>query len=68
MRRTLSLLAIFAAIAVSTQGCAAVVAGYLIGDGIAKSEKAKACRQNLQTVNADRLAHGKDAFPDQCGN
>lgn len=68
MARTVSAFLIFAAIAVSTQGCAAVVAGYLIGDGIAKSERVKACRQNLQTVNADRLAKGKDAYPDQCGN
>jgi hypothetical protein len=62
------LLALLSGIAVGTQGCAAVAVGYLIGDGIARSDKAKACRQNLQTVNADRLAHGKDAFPDQCGS
>ena len=68
--RSAAILMALMGIAVSTQGCALAVAGmagYLISDSNAKAEKIKACRANLQTINSDRLAHGKDAFPDTCG-
>ena len=66
IRKIVSAVAL-AAVATSTSGCAAMVAGYLIGDGIAKSERTKACHDNLNTVNAARLAKGQESFPDQCG-
>lgn len=70
MIRTLALIAALAGISISTSGCALAVAGmagYLIANDKAKTEKVEACRANLKTVNADRIAHGKDAFPDTCG-
>lgn len=54
------------ALCITTQGCAAVVAGYLIGDAISSNERVKACRENLRIVNEQRLRDGKDLFPDQC--
>jgi hypothetical protein len=64
----IKLLIAMSVIAVSTSGCGALLLGYLIGDGIARDNRVKACRENLQTVNASRLAKGQEAFPDQCGS
>lgn len=49
----------------ATPGCA-VALGYIIATEIQRSEQAKACRSNLQTINAARLAKGDEAFPDTC--
>lgn len=59
-------IAAIVAAALSTQGCAAVVAGYLIGDAISTNERVKQCRENLRITNEQRLRDGKDLFPDQC--
>lgn len=55
------------ACAMSTSGCAALVVGYLVGDGMARSDRIKACRTNLQTINTARMAKSQEPFPDQCG-
>ena len=68
--RSAAILMALMGIAVSTQGCALAVAGmagYMISQHDSRKEQIATCRQNLATTNADRLAHGKDAFPDQCG-
>lgn len=65
--RIILVAALAAFVLVSQTGCAVLLTGYLIGDGIARSEKTKACRQNLQTTNQARLAKGLDPYPDQCG-
>lgn len=70
MARTIVTLVALAGIAFSSSGCALAVAGmagYLIANDKAKTEKTEACRANLKSVNAERLAHGKDQFPDTCG-
>lgn len=64
--RSLLTLAALAAILTSTQGCAVLLTGYLVGDAIATSERVKQCRENLKITNEQRLRDGKDLFPDQC--
>lgn len=64
MTRLLTL-AVLAGILCTTPGCA-VALGYVIATEIQRSEQAKACRSNLQTINTARLAKGEEAFPDQC--
>ncbi len=59
-------LAVLTAIAVSTQGCGAILFGYLVGDAIQRDQAIKTCRANLKITNDERLAQGKDLFPDQC--
>lgn len=65
--RLLSTAAVLAAVAVSTQGCAVLLTGYLIGDAVQRNEAVKTCRANLATQNQARIAHGQEPFPDQCG-
>jgi hypothetical protein len=55
-------------IALSTSGCAALVAGYLIGDGMARSERTKACHDQINTINTARVSKGQEPWPDQCGS
>jgi hypothetical protein len=65
--RLLSTAALLAAIAGSTQGCAVLLTGYLIGDAMQRSKAAETCRANLKTTNDARIAEHKDPFPDTCG-
>lgn len=67
MSRLITIVAL-GGIAMSSTGCAAVVAGYLIGDGISRSKHHEDCEKNLQTTNAARVAKGLDAYPDTCGS
>ena len=60
-------LAALLAIACSTQGCALLLTGYLIGDSVAKDRATATCRANLKTTNDARIAEHKEPFPDQCG-
>ena len=65
--KTLTTLATLIAIACSTQGCAVLLTGYLIGDSMARNKAIDTCRANLKTQNDARIAEHKDPFPDQCG-
>lgn len=67
MRRFIKVAIMAACISVSTQGCAALVVGYLVGDAISKSKATDTCRANMQTTNQARIAKGQEPFPDQCG-
>ena len=51
----------------SQTGCAVLLTGYLVGDGIQRSKATETCRANLKTTNEQRIKEGKDVFPDQCG-
>lgn len=66
--RFLSTCAVLAAVAGSTQGCAVLLTGYLIGDAMQRSEAAKTCRANLATTNQARIAEHKEPFPDTCAH
>lgn len=67
MRRLILTAVALAAIATSTQGCAALVAGYLIGDGIARDKATQTCHANMKATNDMRLHKGEEPFPDTCG-
>jgi ribosomal protein S3 len=58
---------VLAGVALSTSGCAVLLTGYLIGDGIARSKAVETCRANLKTTNDARIHKGQEPFPDQCG-
>ncbi len=51
----------------STQGCAVLLAGYLVGKGISDDKRETECRANLKLTNDARTAKGQDAYPDMCG-
>jgi hypothetical protein len=55
-------------VAMSTSGCAAVLAGYLIGDGIQRSKQSDACHANIRETNTARIAKGQEPFPDTYAN
>ncbi len=51
----------------ATPGCAAMLLGYVIADGISRNKATETCRANLKTTNEARIAKGLDVFPDTCG-
>ena len=65
--RLLSTVAVLAAVAGSTQGCALLLTGYLVGDAMQRSKRVDECRANLKIQNDQRIRDGKDAYPDMCG-
>jgi hypothetical protein len=65
--RMIATVALLGIVAMSTSGCAAVLLGYVVADGINKSKATETCRANLKTTNDERIAQHKDIFPDQCG-
>jgi len=67
MPRLLKATLVGAAICTSCSGCAAVLLGYVVADGINKSKATETCRANLKTTNDARIAKGQEPFPDQCG-
>lgn len=54
------------AVALSTSGCGAIAVGYLIGDGVARHDHATVCHEQVQSINAVRMAKGQEPYPDQC--
>lgn len=65
-RRLLSTVALLGVLT-TTPGCAAILLGYVVADGINRSKATETCRANLKTTNDARIAKGQDVFPDQCG-
>lgn len=65
--RKLLLITTLLGIATTTQGCAVLLTGYLIGDAVQRSKRVDECRANLKIQNDQRLKEGKDLYPDQCG-
>jgi len=63
---TLALAATLLAIATTTQGCAVLLTGYLIGDAVQRNRAIETCRANLKITNDARIAKGQEPFPDQC--
>lgn len=53
-------------IMLSQTGCAVLLTGYLVGDGMARNKAVETCRANLTTTNNARIAEHRDPFPDQC--
>jgi hypothetical protein len=66
MMKRIAIVCVLTAMAMGTSGCAAVVAGYLIGDGIQRSKQSDACHANIRETNAARIAKGQEPFPDTC--
>jgi hypothetical protein len=58
---------VLAIVAGSTQGCVALVAGYMVGEAVSNSSKRTACHANMKTTNDSRIAKGQEPFPDTCG-
>jgi hypothetical protein len=60
------LAALSAVVCITTQGCAALLLGYIVGSEIDKSKAVEQCRANMTTVNNARIARREEPFPDQC--
>lgn len=67
MTRRILTVALLAGILTTTPGCAAMLLGYVIADGISRNKATETCRANLRTTNDARIAKGQDVFPDTCG-
>ena len=65
--KKLFIIVLLGAISTNTSGCAVLLAGYLVGDAMAKSKATDSCRANLKTQNDARIAKNQDPFPDMCG-
>lgn len=66
--KIICLLIVSAALFTTCQGCAAILAGYLIGDGISRSRQQDTCHANIREINAARLSKGQEPWPDQCAS